>query len=213
MSQRQILENSIGILKTLRGPAKILYAGAAVDMPTVINNVINPTTGAPGASWVPFGLTRGGINVNKNLDIAVRDDVDQIIGAYDQDITDRSYTISSQLAELLQDSMNQVAIAAELGPNATTVHATTSQPTQVMRFLDDGDNKTTERRWAVVFPKATNGKVLAFVFRRGAIAGGEKVFRFDKNDPASPGLEIRMFPEIATTIESEDAYGRIFEIE
>jgi hypothetical protein len=212
VSQRQILENSIGILKTLRGPAKILYAGASVGMPTIVENIINPTTGAPGASWIPFGLTRGGINVSKNLDIAVRDDVDQILGAYDQDITDRSYVISSQLAEILQDSFNQVAIAAALG-SATTVAATTSQPTQVMRFLDDGANKTPERRWAIVFPKATNGKVVAFAFRRGAVAGGEKVFRFDKSDPASPGLEIRMFPEIATTIESEDAYGRIFEIE
>lgn len=211
MSQRQILENSIGILKTLRGPAKILYAGAAVGMPTIVENIINPTTGAPGASWIPFGLTRGGINVSKNLDIAVRDDVDQIIGAYDQDITDRSYVVSTQLAELLQDSFNQITIAAALG-SATVVSPTTA-PTQVMRFLDDGANKTTERRWAVVFPKSTNGKVVAFAFRRGAVAGGEKVFRFDKNDPASPGLEIRMFPEIATTIDSEDAYGRIFEIE
>lgn len=211
MSQRQILENSIGLLKTLRGPAKILYAGPSVGMPTIIENVINPTNGAPGASWIPLGLTRGGINVSKNLDITVRDDVDQIIGAFDQDITDRSYVISSQLAEILQDSFAQAAQAAALG-SATTVAATTSQPTQVMRFLDDGANKTPEQRWAIIFPKATNGKVVGFVFRRGAIAGGEKIFRFDKNDPASPGLEIRMFPEIATTIEAEDAYGRIFEI-
>lgn len=212
MSQRQILENNIGLMNTLRGPAKILYAGALVGMPTIIENVINPTTGAPGASWIPLGLTRGGINVSKNLDITVRDDVDQIVGAFDQDITDRSYVVSSQLAELLQNSQTQLAIAAALG-SATTVHATSSQPTQVMRLLDDGANKTPERRWAVVYPKSTNGKVYAFVFRRGAVAGGEKVLRFDKNDPASPGLEIRMFPEIATTIDSEDAYGRSFEIE
>lgn len=213
MSQRNILENSIGLLKTLRGPAKILYAGAAVAMPTVIDQVINVTTGAPGASWVPFGLTRGGINVSKNLDITLRDDVDQILGAFDQDITERHYTLTTQLAEILQDQMAQVAIAAEFDPNATTVYATTSQPTQTMRYLDDADNKTTERRWAVVYPKATNGKVFAFVFRRGAVSGGEKVFRFDKSDPTSPGLELRIFPEIATTIQSEDAYGRAFEIE
>lgn len=211
MSQRQILENSIGLLKTLRGPAKILYAGPSVDMPTLVNNIINPTTGAPGASWVPLGLTRGGINLTKNLDITVRDDVDQIIGAFDQDITDRSYTISSQLAEIVQDGFAQLQQVMALG-SATTVLATTASPTQIMRTLDDGANKTPEQRWAVVFPKATNGKVVAFVFRRGAIAGGEKVLRFDKSDPASPGLEIRMFPEIATTIDTEDAYGRVFEI-
>ena len=211
MTQRQILENSINLLNTLRGPAKILYAGSAVGMPTIIENVINPTTGAPGASWIPFGLTRGGVNVNKNLDITVRDDVDQILGAYDQDIVDRSYVITTQLAELLQNQQAQFAIAADLG--AATLVASAAGVAQYMRPLDDGDNKTEERRWAVVYPKSANGKVFAFVFRRGAVAGGEKTFRFDKSDPASPPLEVRMFPDIATTIPSEDAYGRIFEIE
>jgi len=198
-------------MKTLRGPAKVLYAGSGVPMPTNIDGVINASTGAPAASWTPFGLTRGGVNVVKNLDIAVRDDVDQILGAYDQDITDRSYTITTQLAEILQDNLAQISRVADLGI-ATTVVAT-GGVTQVMRYLDQSSNKTEEGRWAVVFPKATNGKVLAFVFRRGAIAGGEKTFRFDKNDATSPGLEVRMFPEIATTIDPQDAYGRIFEVQ
>lgn len=207
MTQRQILENSINLLNTLRGPAKILYTDVA-GFPTLIENVINPSTGAPGASWVPFGLTRGGVNVNKNLDVAVRDDVDQILGAYDQDITDRSYTITTQLAEVLQnDSNTQMAIALDMGP--ATVVGTTA--TQVIRGLDDTDNKTAERKWAVIYPKATNGKVLAFVFRRAAVAGGEKTFRFDKNDPASPPFELRAFPEIATSIPAELAYGALFE--
>ena len=206
MSQRQILENSIDLLKTLRGPAKLLYADSGVGFPTLIENVINPSTGAPGASWIAFGLTRGGINVNKNLDIAVRDDVDQILGAYDQDITDRSYVISTQLAEVMNDT-SQLAIALDM--SSASVVGTVA--TQTFRGLDDGDNKTAERLWAAVFPKATNGKVLAFVFRRAAIAGGEKVFRFDKNDPASPPFELRAFPVIATTIQPEVAYGALFD--
>jgi len=213
MSQRQILENSIDLLKTLRGPAKILWAGSGVAMPTIIENVIDPTSGAPAASWVPFGLTRGGINVVKNLDIAVRDDVDQIFGAYDQDITDKSYQIVTQLAEIIKDNSRQLAIALEMDPIATTVVATTTQPTQTMRYMDDDDNKTEERRWAIIFPKSTNGKLLAYVFRRGAVAGGEKTIRFDKSDPASPALDLRFFPEIATTIAAKDQYGRQFEIE
>jgi hypothetical protein len=198
-------------MKTLRGPAKIFRAASGINFPTNVDGVINASTGAPGVSWIPFGLTRGGVNVVKNLDIAVRDDVDQILGAYDQDITDRSYTITTQLAEILQDNMTQIAALADLGV-ATVVVATAGQPTQIMRYLDDSDNKTEEGRWAVVFPKATNGKVFAFVFRRGAISGGEKTFRFDKSDSASPGLEVRMFPEIATAIDPQDAYGRIFEV-
>jgi hypothetical protein len=207
MSQRQILENSINLLKTLRGPAKILSAVGTLPMPVRIEQVIDPTGGGPASGWTPFGLTRGGVNVNKNLDITVRDDVDQILGAYDQDIVDRSYVISTQLAEVLDAT--QLGQAWDLG-SATQV--STTGPTQVMKLLDDGNNKTEERRWAVVFPKDVEGRVYAFVFRRGAVAGGEKTFRFDKSDPASPALEVRMFPEIATTIPSEDAYGRIFDI-
>jgi len=207
VSQRQILENSIDLLKTLRGPAKILYAGSGVPMPTRVEGVIDPTTGAPAASWTSYGLTRGGINVTKTLDITVRDDVDQIIGAYDQDITDRNYSITTQLAEVAGDPNAQVDIALELGL-ATYVG---TGATQVMKFLDDGDNKTTERRWAVVFPKAAAGKVIMFVFRRAAVSGGDKIWRFDKNDPVSPALELRAFPEIATTIDSMDAYGRYYE--
>lgn len=206
MTQRQILENSIDLLKTLRGPAKILYADASVGFPTLIENVINPSTGAPGASWVSFGLTRGGVNVNKNLDIAVRDDVDQILGAYDQDITDRSYTITTQLAEVMIDT-SQLSVAMDMGVASVVGTAAT----QTYRPLDDSDNKTQERRWAVVFPKATNGKVFAFVFRRAAVSGGEKAFRFDKTDPASPPFELRAFPEIATTINPEVAFGALFD--
>lgn len=207
MSQREILENSINLLNTLRGPAKILVGGSGLPMPTVIEQVINPSTGAPAPSWTALGLTRGGINVSKNLDIAVRDDVDQILGAYDQDVTDRNYTITTQLAEVLASS-DQIAVA--LAMDAATL-LSGSGATQIMRMLDDGTNKTPENRVAVVYPKAAAGKVLAFVFRRAAISGGEKVFRFDKNDPASPPLEWRAFPEIATTIPSKDAYGRMYE--
>lgn len=207
MSQRQILENSINLLNTLRGPAKILYAAATQGYPTLIENVINPTTGAPASGWTSLGLTRGGINVNKNLDITVRDDVDQIIGAYDQDITDRSYTISTQLAEVLD--MEQLRVALDLGSDTTVA----TGPTQVVTDLDDGNNKTSERRLAVVFPKSDDGKVLAFVFRRAAVSGGDRTLRFDKNDPVSPALEIRAFPEIATTIPANESYGKIFNIQ
>jgi len=208
MSQRQILENAIDLTKTLRGPAKILYASPSVGFPTMLENIINPTTGAPGASWLPFGLTRGGVNIGKTIDITVRDDVDQIMGAYDQDVTDRSYQLTTQIAEVLYPQRD-LAMSMDLDSSATILGTVA---TQSMRFLDTGANKTGEWRWAVVYPKATDGKVYAFVFRRGAVSGGEKAFRFDKSDPASPPLEVRMFPEIATTIDSKESYGKLFEI-
>ena len=207
MTQRQILENSIDLLKTLRGPAKLLWAAyPSVGFPTLIENVINPSTGAPGASWISFGLTRGGVNVVKNLEVTVRDDVDQILGAYDQDVTGRGYQITTQLAEVMNDSA-QLALSMDMAAPSTIG----TLATQVMRGLDDGDNKTEERRWAVVYPKAQNGKVFAFVFRRAAVAGGEKTFRFDKTDPASPPFELTALPEIATTINPEFAFGAMFD--
>lgn len=208
MTQRNILENSIQLLNTVRGPAKILIGGSGLTMPTRIEQVIDPVTGAPAASWTAIGLTRGGINVGKNLEIAIRDDVDQILGAYDQDITDRNYVVTTQIAEVLGDQTT-LAMALAMSPNPTLLVG--SGATQIMRSLDDGNNKTPEYRVAVVFPKAAAGKVLAFVFRRAAISGGEKIVRFDKNDPVSPPFEFRAFPEIATTIPSEDAYGRLYE--
>lgn len=206
MTQRQILENSIDLLKTLRGPAKLLYADSGVGFPTLIENVINPSTGAAGASWIAFGLTRGGVNVTKNLGMTDRDDVDQILGAYDQDITERGYTITTQLAEVMNDT-SQLAVALDMG--SASVIGTVA--TQTFRPLDDSDNKALERRWAVVYPKATNGKVFAFVFRRAAVSGGEKAFRFDKTDPASPPFELRALPEIATTIAPELQFGALFD--
>jgi len=206
VSQRQILENSIDLLKTLRGPAKLLWAAPSIGFPTLIENVINPSTGAAGVSWVSFGLTRGGVNVTKNLEVTVRDDVDQILGVYDQDITGRGYSITTQLAEVMNDTA-QLALAMDMAAASIIGTAATS----IMRGLDDGDNKTEERRWAIVYPKATNGKVFAFVFRRAAVSGGEKTFRFDKSDPASPAFELTAMPEIATTINPEFAFGAMFD--
>jgi hypothetical protein len=157
VSQRQILENSIQLLNTLRGPAKLLYAGSAVGFPTRIENMIDPTTGAPGASWLPFGLTRGGINVNKTIDTAQRDDVDQILGAYNQDVTDRSYIISTQLAEVLGDS-TQLGVAMEMGAPTIVIG---SGATQVMRPLDDGDNVMTEYKLAASSRRALRARFWA----------------------------------------------------
>jgi hypothetical protein len=209
MAQRDVLENSINLLNTVRGPAKVLYATANAAMPTSMENMINATSGAPIAPWVAFGLTRGGINVTKNLETTVRDDVDQIIGAFDQDITGRGYTVSTQLAEFLDRT--QMREVFDFG--SATIVSGAGLPTQVMLPLDDGDNVMTERRWAVVFPRATTGKLISFVFRRGQIQGGEKVIRFDKTDPVSPPLEILMFPEISTAIPSADAYGRMYMVD
>jgi len=212
VSQRQILENSINLSKTLRGPAKVLYAGqgGSFGMPTTILQVLDPTSGAPASGWTPFGLTRGGVNISKNIDAQVRDDLDQIMGAYDQDITDRSYTITTQLAEILDPNV-QMALALDMYPTITASFAS-GGITQTKRPLDDSNNKFQDLRLAVVYPKSDEGKVIAFVFRRVQLQGGEKALRFDKSDPASPALEFRAFPELATTINPEDQFGAYFEI-
>jgi hypothetical protein len=208
MSQRQILENSINLLNTLKGPAKILYATGTLGFPTTIEQVINATTGAPASGWTPFGLTRGGVNISKTVDTTDRDDVDQILGAYGQDITGRAYTISTQIAEIL-DPSSQLALALIMNPS---VQYFGSAPTQSRRSGDISANQLSDMRLAVIYPKAAEGKVLGFVFRRVQMQGGEKALRFDKSDPVSPPLEFRAFPELATTINPEDQFMNMFEM-
>lgn len=201
MSQRQLLENSINLLNRQSGPAKILYAPASLPMPTRLEQVIDPTGGAPATGWSALGFTRGGINVTKRMDKQTYNDIDQIRGTYAQALTDRGYTISTQLGEVLDRV--QMGLAFETG---TTTQVSTSGPTQVRTSFDSGANDSAPRRVAVVFPKATEGKAMAFVFRSVEPAGGDRVWRFDKADQVSPALDLIAFPEIATAIPSEEAY-------
>jgi hypothetical protein len=207
MAQRNILENSVNLLNQLRGPAKILYAPGTLPMPVRVEQVIDPTGGAPATGWTSWGFTRGGINVTKRKDKQVYDDLDQLVGEFDQRMTNRGYRITTQLAEVL-DRVQQ-GIIMEAG---TPTQVSTTGPTQVMVPLDSGSNQSVERRIAVVYPKDTEGKVYAFVFRRVQPAGGDLTWRFDKSDPVSPALELVAFPEIATTISSDQAYGLSFDI-
>lgn len=207
MAQRDVLENSVNLLNQMRGPAKILYAAGTLPMPTRIEQIIDPTGGAPASGWSSLGFTRGGINVTKTKDKQVLNDLDQLVGDYDQRMTNRSYRITTQLAEVYDRT--QLGIALEAG---TPTQVSTTGPTQVMVPLDAGSNQSVERRVAVVYPKDTVGKAYAFVFRRAQPGGGDQTFRFDKSDPVSPALELVAFPEIATTIPSELAYGQSFDI-
>lgn len=209
MAQLDILQNSAQILNALRGPAKILYATSAVVFPTTLYAIINATTGAPVSPWKAFGFTRGGINWSVNIEASQRDDIDQITGAYDQDVTDYNFSVQSQLAEVF-DTV-QLGMAFKMGV-PTYVMATTTVPTQIMIPLNDGSYKFLPYRFAVLYPKSTVGKLMGYVLRSGQLTGGEKIIRFDKNDSASPALEIRGYPELATTITSDMAYGAMFDI-
>lgn len=206
MSQRQLLENSILIANTLRGPAKILTAPFTLAAPVRLEQIIDPTGGAAATGWTALGLTRGGINVTKHIDTNVLADVDQIVGAYDEVVTGRQYNITTQLAEIFDGAQRAVALETGVATQVSTAGAT-----QVMTPLDSGSNVPVARRMAVVFPKGTEGRAMAFFFRNVKIAGGDKVLRFDKSDPASPALEFVAFPEIATTIETQQAWGAIFD--
>lgn len=207
MAQRNILENGVNLLNQLRGPAKILYAPGTLPMPVNIGQVIDATGGAPATGWAVLGFTRGGINVTKRLDKQELDDLDQIIGVYDQRTTGKGYRITTQLAEVLDRA--QLPLIMETG---TPTIVSTAAVTQVMIPLDSLNNQAPDRRVAVVFPKDTEGKLYAFVFRRVQPAGGDRTWRFDKSDPVSPGLELTALPEIATNIPADLAFGYAFDI-
>jgi hypothetical protein len=207
MAQRNILENNINLLNQMRGPAKILYAPGTLPFPVRVEQVIDPTGGAAATGWTMLGLTAGGINVTKTKDKTVLNDLDQIVGDYDQIMTNRSYRVTTQMREIY--SQAQLGLALEAG---TPTIVSTTGPTQVMTPLDSTANQAQEYRLAVIYPKKTEGKVYAFVFRRTQPGGGDQTFRFDKSDPVSPALELVALPEIATTISSDQAYGDAFDI-
>jgi hypothetical protein len=207
MSQRQLLENSINLTHAGRGPAKLLYAPGTLPMPTRIEQIIDPTGGAAATGWTALGFTRSGINVVKRLEGQPLADADQIIGTYDTILTGRSYQITTQLAEVFDRA--QLAVALETG---TVTQVSTTGPTQVLMPLDSGSNSPVERRIAVVFPKATDGRAWAFVFRRAEITSGDKTLRFDRSDPVSPALEFLALPEIATSIPSDQAWGYALDV-
>lgn len=207
MAQRDLLENAISINNQLAGPAKILYAPATLAMPIRIEQVIDPTGGAAATGWTAFGATRGGVNVAKNIEKQVFDDIDQIVGSYAQRTVNRGTRITTQMAEVF-DTTQRGLVFEEGTP--TTV--STTGATQVMVPMDSGSNQGRQYRVAVVHPKGEPGKVFALVFRLVELAGGERTLRFDRSDKASPALEMIAFPEIATSIPSEDAIGRSFDI-
>lgn len=207
MAQRNILENNINLLNQMRGPAKILYAPGTLPFPTRLEQIIDVTLGAAATGWTMLGLTAGGINVTKTKDKTVLNDLDQIVGDYDQIMTNRSYRVTTQMREVY--SQSQLGLALEAG---TPTQVSTTGPTQVMTPLDSAANQSNEYRLAVVYPKKTEGKAYAFAFRRTQPGGGDQTFRFDKADPVSPALEMVALPEIATTISSDMAYGAAFDI-
>jgi hypothetical protein len=202
MTQRQILENSINLMNQLQGPAKILTAPGTLPMPILLAQVIDPTGGGAATGWTSLGLTAGGVNVTKTITKQVNNDVDQIIGSYGQQTTDRAYNISTQLAEVLDRTQTQWALEEAAASQVSTAGAT-----QMLIPLDSGSNSGERRRVAVVYPKGDAGKALAFIFRQVEVAGGDKTWRFDKTDKARPALDLVAFPEIATTIDQNQEYG------
>jgi hypothetical protein len=205
MGQEDVLMNSLDLPAQMAGPAKLLYAPGTLPMPVRAEEVIDPTTGAPASGWTAFGITRGGINVGVRSDKQVFDDIDQIIGEWGQRTTNRGVRITTQLGEVLNTTQTQVAL--EMG-SPTVVVATTVNAggTQVLQPLH-ADSEPPRRRFAIVKPHKTPGRVFVRVLRQVEPAGADKTWRFDKSDKVSPPIELIAFPEIATTIPAGMKYG------
>jgi hypothetical protein len=207
MAQREVLEHALDLFDQVQGPAKIFYAPATLPMPQNISQVFSATTGAPATGWTALGATRGGINVTEREDVQVDSDIDQIVGEYAQRITNRGITISTQLAQVL-DTVQANLVFNEGTP---TVVGATGGITQTMVPLDAGANVYPRRRMAVAWPAGEAGRALVIVLRQVEPAGGDKTWRFDRTDKVSPQAEFRAFPELATDIPSEVAYGVRFQ--
>lgn len=208
MAQDDLLINSLNLLNQMAGPAKLLYSAATLPAPKRLEEIIDPTSGAPASGWTAFGITRGGINAVLRTDKQVYDDVDQIIGEYGQRTTNKGVRVSTQIGEVLDPASN--AVAFEMG---SPTQVSTTGPTQVLQGLTSAQNDAIRRHLAVVYPKKTPGRAFAFFFRQVEPAGAEHTWRFDKSDKVSPAAEFIAFPEIATTIPGELKYGYSLDIQ
>jgi hypothetical protein len=210
MGQDDVLINSLNLANQLAGPAKLLYAPGTLPVPVRVEQIIDPTTGAPASGWTAFGITRGGINAGLRTDKQVFDDIDQIIGEYGQRTTNKSVRVTTQIGEVLDPVQTEVAL--EMGSPTTIGMNPTLGATQVMQPLHNAANDSPARRLAIVYPKKTVGKVWALFLRKAEPAGADRTWRFDKTDKVSPPVEFIGFPEISTTIPADQKYGYTFDI-
>lgn len=209
MGQDDVLINSLNLANQMAGPAKLLYADGTLPVPVRVEQIIDPTTGAPASGWTAFGITRGGINAGMRTDKQIFDDIDQIKGEYGQRTTNRAVRVTTQLGEVLDPVQTQVAL--EMGTPTTIGMNPTVGATQIMQPLHSAGDSL-PRRMAIVFPKKTAGKVFAIFLRKAEPAGADRTWRFDKTDKVSPPIEFIGFPEISTTIPAEQQYGYSFDI-
>lgn len=126
------------------GAARFLYANSDVAKPTALSDIFNPSTGALASGWNDFGATDGGLAVTRGYDKETWE-VDQVLGAIDEFITNWNMAIETSLAEVslenIQIAWEGTAISTDTGeaPDERTlgIGAPTSVEERMVAFIVD----------------------------------------------------------------------------
>lgn len=143
----------------LRGPARLLWAGITIAMPTTISGVVNLSLFTAAAGWNDLGGTKTGVAIERN-NTEQTIDIDQIYTDLDAFPQGWSLTVQTSLSEM---NLENVSIAWQGSP-VTSMTAEGAAVTQKRMGLG-APIFYIRRRLAVVHQKS-NGLLRAIVLRR-----------------------------------------------
>lgn len=188
----------------IRGPGRLVIAGATVPFPAGIGDIVNLTAAmtSRGAlydanvtgGWVDLGSTKTGVNLERNNTEETLD-VDQILGDIAVLPGDWEASIGTQLADT---TLEHLALAWE----GVLVAEATSIDGPRWRMGVGAPIRYRERKIAMLHQK-DNGLIRAFVARRVIRAAQASAITFNKGgEQISIPIRFRCVPD--TSIANED---------
>lgn len=183
---------------TIRGAARIMWAGTTISFPTSISDVIDTTIYNAQTGWNDLGATKTGItiSVNNSEDTI---DVDQVYGDIDAFPNNWECSVQTALAEM---SLDRLTVAWE-GSAVTTDTGVTPNEKEMGFGLPTSYIK---RRLAVLFQRPS-GNIRGYFFRNVVRASQESAVVHNKaGDQQSVPVRFRAFADTSVA----DTYKRFF---
>ena len=157
----------------IRGPARFLWAGITIAMPSNIGGVINLSTYAAQTGWNDFGATKTGVQIERN-NTEQTIDVDQVLTDIDSFPQGWTLTVQTSLSEM---NLENVSVAWQGSP-VTTMTAEGSAVTQ--KRMGIGAPVFYTRRRLAILHQRTSGLIRAIVLRRVNRSPQASAFTYDK---------------------------------
>jgi len=152
-------KTSINDETILRGPARLLWAGITVAMPTTIAGIVNLSTFVAQSGWNDLGATKTGVQIERN-NTEQTIDVDQILTDLDSFPQGWTLTVQTSLSEM---NLENLSLAWQGSP-VQSMTAEGAAATQKKMGL--GAPIFYIRRRLAVLHQKSNGLLRAVVLRK-----------------------------------------------